>query len=58
MPPAAICANALTKASYISSGVGSGMYWVTRPCAASLRTPVGSPLLSRTISPPVGSGVF
>ncbi len=58
MPPAAICANALTKASYITSGVGSGMYWVTSPCAASLRTPVASPLLSRTISPPVGSGVF
>ena len=57
MPPAAIWAKAPANAAYIWSGVGSGIRARTSPWASSLSTPVGSPPASRTISPPVGSGV-
>ena len=41
----------------LSSLLGSGMRTLTIPAAFSLKTPVGAPLGSRSISPPAGSGV-
>ncbi len=52
------CLPARISASLICSVVGSEIFDLTKSCAASRRTPVGSPCSSRSIVPPSGSGVF
>ena len=56
-PSDAACASAARAFSIVSSSASGGTTRVTSAIALSLKTPVGSPLGSRTIVPPSGDAV-